>query len=181
MPNEVDGLEIAVVVARAQEGDELAFAELYVCFFDRVYRYLRMQVDDPHEAQDLAQDVFVRLIKVLPDYDPARGPFRAWIFSIARNLAIDDIRKRGRMRATAPDALEEQLERAAPLADGAIGSIIDSLPKPQRRVLVLRFLYELPAADIADIVGSTPAAVRQLQHRGLRALAATFTPESAAA
>ena len=181
-----DELAVAELVSQAQGGDELAFAALYVYFFHRVYRYLRMRLGDSEDAQDLAQDVFERLIRALPNYDPKRGSFRAWIFSIARNLAIDNGRGRGRVLALAPKTLEAVSDRAATVtgrvdAGIGLGSLIDGLPDAQRRVLVLRFAYELRFADIADVVGSTPVAVRQLQQRALRTLAATLKPGSVAA
>jgi RNA polymerase sigma-70 factor (ECF subfamily) len=177
-------LDVASIVARAQDGDEIAFAEIYIRFFHRIDRYLRMRLLSDEEAQDVAQDVFERLITVLPDYDPTRGPFRSWVFAIARNMAIDASRRTERTRPVPHDALEARLQPSAPRSaapGGGVGAMLDELPAAQRRVLMLRFAYELPSAEIADLVASTPEAVRQLQRRGLQALASRFTPEALAA
>jgi RNA polymerase sigma-70 factor (ECF subfamily) len=174
--------DVTSVVARAQGGDEVAFAELYVLFFRRIERYLTMRLGSVEEAQDVAQDVFERLITALPGYDQERGPFRSWVFAIARNMAIDSARRSDRVSPASPEVLQDRLDthrgRAATGGRGDVGAMLDELPAAQRRVLVLRFAYELPSAEIAELVASTPEAVRQLQRRGLQELASRFTPES---
>ena len=170
----------AELVQGAQEGDELAFAELYVRFFDRVYRYLLIALKNPDDAQEVAQDVFLRALSHLGRYDARRGEFRDWLFSIVRSLAIDHLR-RGAHATTVnpadmpiravplPQRPSTLLERLDP-GSGA-QELIEALPTTQRRAMALRFIFGLSAAEIAEVVGSTPGAVRQLEYRALKALA----------
>lgn len=175
------------LVERAQAGDRLAFAELYVLFFDRVYRYLVLALKDPHDAQDLSQDVFERLLTMLDRYDPAKGEFRPWLFSVVRNLSADRLRKGRRFTSLdvgdIPSSAAPLADRAASLLDrldpnAGVRALIDALPAVQRRVLALRFVFDLTPTEIADVVGSNEDAVRHVQHRALKSLAAAL-PEAA--
>lgn len=172
----------ATELARAaQAGDDLAFAELYVQFFDRVHRYLLIALKNPDDAQEVAQDVFARALSMLDRFDPRRGEFRDWLFSMVRSVAIDHLRKGAR---TEEVELSELPSHAAPVADRAaslierldpgagVRSLIDELPDSQRRVLTLRFVFGLNTDEICDVMDSTPDAVRHVQHRALKALAA---------
>ncbi len=165
---------------RSQAGDALAFADVYVLFYDRVYRYLLIALKNRDDAQDVAQDVFVRALSKLDRYEPARGAFRDWLFSMVRSLAIDHLRKGGR---PVVDDRKNSPSRAAPAAEhpstlierldpgSGVRGLIEALPDAQRRVMALRFVFDLSTVEIAGVVGSTPAAVRQVQHRALKALA----------
>lgn len=172
---------------RARAGDELAFAELYVCFFDRVYRYLLVALKNPDDAQEVAQEVFARALSMLDRYEPGRGHFRDWLFSMVRSLAIDHLRK-GRATAVEPSAIPAQAttleERASTLLEhldpaSGVRDLIDALPDSQRRVVALRFVFGLSTIEIGDVLGVTPAAVRQLQHRALKTLAGALSGHAA--
>ena len=182
------GAEIRELVATARAGDELAFAELYIRFFDRVYRYLLAGLKNRDDAQEVAQEVFVRALRMLDRFDPERGEFRSWLFSMVRSLAIDRSRRRSRREQVDLDAVPRHAvsvaEHAASLIERldpgeGVRSLVDGLPELQRWVLTLRFVFDLNTSEIADVMGSSPDAVRHLQHRALKALAARTDRESA--
>jgi RNA polymerase sigma-70 factor (ECF subfamily) len=150
-----------------------------VRFFDRVYRYLLVALKNSDDAQEVTQDVFEQALSRLDRYDPRRGEFRDWLFCMVRSLAIDHLRK-GHATRVDPDEIPSHaapvaqrattlLERLDP--DSCVRALAEALPEAQRRVVALRFVFQLSTSEIAEVVGSTPAAVRQLQHRALKALA----------
>jgi RNA polymerase sigma factor (sigma-70 family) len=181
--------DVQGLVDLAQAGDDLAFAELYVMFFDRVHRYLLVAVENDDDAQELAQEVFARLVANLPSYDPARGAFCDWLFAAVRNRALDHLRTVGRAETVDPATIARYMpsvaERASALSDRFdssidVGSMIDGLPDAQRRVIALRFVFDLNAVEIADVVGASPDAVRHTQQRALKSIAAQLDSRSAA-
>jgi RNA polymerase sigma-70 factor (ECF subfamily) len=168
------------LVTRFQAGDAEAFTELYLRYFDRVYGYLQVALRDPHEAEDVTQQVFVNVFEALPRYERRRQPFRAWLFRIARNRGIDSLRKRQRFEPADPAELQRKREadpddkattRALEwLSDAEILVLIERLPQGQRQVVVLRYMLDLTMAEIAQVLDRSPAAVRQLHSRALRFL-----------
>ena len=178
------------LVRRVQAGDDLAFAELYIEFFDRVHRYLLIALKDPEDAQDVAQEVFARALRLVARFDPERGHVRDWLFSMVRSVAIDHLRKRSRaeevdLRSLPTDATAVA-GRAASLIDqldpgAGVRSLIDDLPDMQRRVLTLRFVFGFSTSEIADVVGSSADAIRHVQHRALKALASDLEGSEVAA
>lgn len=174
-----DSERLAATVRRAKAGDDLAFAELYIALFDRVFRFLHLTLKNRDDAQEAAQDVFVKVFAAIDRYDPARGGFESWLFSLVRNLATDRLRRTRRAEAVSlaevarpetmlGDRAASLLERLDP--DGGARAMVDALPEGQRRALVLRFVFDFDTTDVADVLGTTPDAVRHLQHRGLKAL-----------
>jgi RNA polymerase sigma-70 factor (ECF subfamily) len=184
-----DDAALVGIVTAAQRGDELAFAELYTRLFDRVHRYLVIALKNEHDAQEIAQDVFAKLLVSLRSFDPARGQFRSWLFSVVRRMALDHLRRASRSDSVAPDVIgqygprvEERFhalrERFDPTLD--LAAIVDSLPRAQHRVIVLRFAFDFTPGEIAEVVGTSVDAVRHTQHRALKAIAARIGREAAA-
>ncbi|MGH2956589.1 MAG: RNA polymerase sigma factor [Solirubrobacterales bacterium] len=170
--------DTADLVARIQGGEREAFAQVYERYFDSVYGYLRIVLRDPHEAEDVAQQVFMKALEALQRYRQRRQPFRAWLFVIARNLAISQLRKRGRVEPEDPAELEERRERSLEpelgalrwISDGDLLLFVERLPTAQRQVLALRYMLDLRTGEIAEILGRRPNDVSKLQHRALRFL-----------
>jgi RNA polymerase sigma-70 factor, ECF subfamily len=159
-----------LAVARAKEGDRDAIRFLYVTYSHNVYGYVRSIVRDDHEAEDVTQHVFARLISALPRYDDRGVPFYAWLLRMARNLAIDHIR--ANRFSPVPTTLDPELASSDDEFDRAeaVRAALATLPAEQREVVVLRHILGFSATEIADRTGRTESSVHGLQHRGRRAL-----------
>src|SRR4051794_11947837 len=81
------------LIARAARGDAAAFSQIYAHTAAGVRRYVRTIIWNPWDAEDVTQEVFVKILTGLKQYDPARAPFYAWTLRIARNAAIDHMRR----------------------------------------------------------------------------------------
>jgi RNA polymerase sigma-70 factor (ECF subfamily) len=177
---QLEDLDTARLVTRIQAGASAEFATLYSRYFDRVYGYLRVILNDRHEAEDAAQQVFMQVLEALPRYERRGQPFRAWLFVSVRNLALYQLRKLRRSEAQDPAEIDRSRENGGSTeADlSAIGWISDNdlllfverLPAAQRQVLLLRFMLDLPSKEIATILDRSPEDVRMLQARALRFL-----------
>jgi RNA polymerase sigma-70 factor (ECF subfamily) len=165
---------LSEVIARAQEGDRDALHFLYVRYADGVYACIDRIVRDPHEAQDLTQTVFIKLMRVIRLYEDRGLPFAAWINRIARNTALDYLRARRsvpceevRPAGEGDDNLDR--ERLWSLRDA-----LSRLPAAQREVLVLRHIAGLSPLEIAERLGKSEGAVHGLHHRARRTLRAAL-------
>src|SRR5690242_429579 len=85
---------VDLAVARAKEGDREAIRFLYLRYADNVFGYVRSIVHDEYEAEDVTQHVFAKLILVIGKYEQRSVPFTAWMLRLARNVAIDHVRRR---------------------------------------------------------------------------------------
>jgi RNA polymerase sigma-70 factor, ECF subfamily len=171
----VIGAAFGVVLARAQAGDEAAFACLFRDVQPALVRYLRVITPD---AEDVASETWLQVVTGLAGFRGQEDAFRAWLFTIARHRAADA----GRSRARRPVSLEltEADQPAVPdTADLALEAIsvrsvvalIATLPRDQAEIVMLRLVGGLDVADVGRIVGKSPGAVRVAAHRALRRLA----------
>jgi len=166
------------LVRSAQRGDREAFARLYERHFDRVYRYLVARVGNPAEAEDLAQEVFLRALEALPRFRFRGPPFSAWVFRIAHNLVVDRYRRLSHAGEPVPlDALldlpsgqDVPAQAILALEAQALGQAMGRITEAQRQVLLLRFVAGLSVQETAQAMGKSENAVKALQHAGLLAL-----------
>jgi RNA polymerase sigma-70 factor, ECF subfamily len=161
--------ETRLAVARAKEGDRDALQFLYLRYSNNIYGYVRSIVHDDHEAEDVTQHVFAKLITTLVKYDDRGVPFFAWLLRLARNVAIDHLRAK-RITPTEtvidPDASSgSDLDRAE-----TVRAALATLPDEQRQVVFLRHVVGLTPGEIADRMGRTESSIHGLHHRGRRAL-----------
>lgn len=164
---------VSRAVKRAQEGDREALGFLYARYADNVCGYVRSIVHDQHEAEDITQQVFTKLMRVIGKYEERDVPFFAWILRVSRNVAVDHIRHQR--------AIPVEEVRAIGGAGGGvedrerINDVREALAKlspDQREVLVLRHFAGLSPVEIAERTGRTEGSVHGLHHRGRRALTA---------
>jgi RNA polymerase sigma-70 factor, ECF subfamily len=164
-------------LAAARQGDPEAIEALCRSGWRPVFRSLARYTDDPAEAEDLTQEVFVRALRSLPRFVDRGVPFTAYLLRIADNVARDRWR-RGPSRIQSLDALSDRpSERPGPehgvLQAGrreALLNGLDQIALAQRMVLRMRFLEGRTTEEIATLTGRNTAAVRQIQARGLNAL-----------
>ena len=182
----LEDVDTARLVTRIQAGASDEFASLYMRYFDRVYSYLKLAFNDEHAAEDATQQVFLKAMQALPRYERRAQPFRAWLFTIVRNYAIEQLQKRARVELVDPSELREtraDVEDSGPhgiealswITDRELLMLVERLPDAQRQVLLLRFMMDLATADIAAVLGRTPGDVRILQSRALRFLEERLT------
>jgi RNA polymerase sigma-70 factor (ECF subfamily) len=182
---QLEDIDTGRLVTRFQGGDDQAFGELYIRYFDHVYSYLRVLFrEDPHEAEDLTQQVFTNVFEALPRYERRTRPFRAWLFTIVRNLAFTNFQRRSRSEPSDPAELRRRFEEPAEeadlsalewITDRELVIFVERLPLAQRQVLVLRFMLDMTTSEIARVLERNPADVRKLEHRALRFLQQRLT------
>jgi RNA polymerase sigma-70 factor (ECF subfamily) len=163
--------QVRLAIAAAKEGDRDALRFLYVRYCDNVWSYVRSIVRDEHEAEDVTQHVFAKLMSIIDRYDDRGVPFSSWLLRVARNAALDHLRVR---RATPTEAVA-QVESG--IEDDGINdrmrsliAALDSLPDEQRNVVIMRHVVGLSPAEIAERMGRSESSIHGLHHRGRRAL-----------
>ncbi len=163
-----------LAVASAKEGNPDALRFLYVTYVHNIYGYVRSIVRDEHEAEDVTQHVFTKLMNTITKYDDRGAPFFAWLLRLARNVAIDHLRA-NRLTPTEtvidPDVSDShELDRGE-----TVRAALASLPTEQRQVVLLRHVIGLSPEEIADHMGRSESSIHGLHHRGRRALQRELT------
>lgn len=177
-----------------QGGDEAAFRLLYRRYERRLLAFLIPYLGDPALAEDLLQETFLRVYRRRAAYEP-RGAFRTWLFAIARNLAVDLLRRRrgfpgaafapqdegvgGPDPAKLPDASPDPLRAlSGRQAAMRLQAALLELPEEDRTVILLSRLEGLRYHEIAEVLGSSEGAVKVRAHRALLALRKRVRRES---
>ena len=165
---------VARAVVRAKQGDSEGLRYLYVRYADRVYGYVRSIVRDPHEAEDVTQQVFAKLMLVLPKYEQRETPFVAWMLRVARNVAMDHLRHRRPTPSEDVRGAESMLTGSDPSSSLAVKDALASLPADQREVVFLRHVAGMTPGEIALTLGRSEPSVHGLHHRGRGTLRTTL-------
>lgn len=167
------------LVAEAQKHNEEAFAQLYERYFDKIYRYILLKVGDQFEAEDMTQQVFLKMLKSIGSFKWKDVPFSAWLYRIAHNQIVDYLRRKSRRLTDPLDGVEAFIEDPGGGPQEAVEincdleslvTAIGKLTNAQRDVIALRFASELPIADVSHIMGRSEGAVKALQHSAILAL-----------
>lgn len=162
--------EVRLAIARAKEGDREALRLLYVRYSDNVYGYVRSIVRDDREAEDLTQQIFMKLITVIVKYEDHGVPFSGWLLRLARNVALDHLRRRR------PTPIEEVMSADCHDDNDArdrardLHAALAALPDEQRSVMIMRHVVGLSPPEIAERMGRSESSIHGLHHRGRRAL-----------
>jgi RNA polymerase sigma-70 factor (ECF subfamily) len=172
-----DAQEERLLVDAAKAGDQRALSELYQTYFPRVYRYILARTGSPHDAEDLAEEVFMRVLEAIERFQHREAPFSAWLFRIAHNAVISQRRKesaRGKsgpllegipVDSAGPDELVEQR-----LILNEVMEAARKLPDAQRQVITLRFTAGLSVAETALAMGKGEGNVKVIQHKAIAKL-----------
>lgn len=168
--------EERLLVEAAKSASADAFGELYRRNVCQVYAYVRRRVSSREQAEDITSDVFHHALKNLPKFEWRGAPFSAWLIRIAAHRVVDHWRSAAHeegdplvMDPEDPkDSPLEELERRATLFQ-----LVRQLPEEQRRVVMLRFVGEKSIREIAQAIGRSEGAVKQLQFRALQKLRAS--------
>jgi RNA polymerase sigma-70 factor (ECF subfamily) len=161
--------KVRMAVKLAKGGDRDALQYLYSVYSNNIYGYVRSIVHDDHEAEDVTQHVFAKLMTTLVKYDDRGVPFFAWLVRLARNAAIDHLRSN---RLTPTEHVIDPNATYGTDFDHAetVRTALASLPNEQRQVVFLRHVVGLTPGEIADRLGRSESSIHGLHHRGRRAL-----------
>ena len=171
-----------------QRGDRRAFDALFARYTPRVLTFLTRMVRDRGRAEELTQDVFVRIYNAAARYEP-RARFSTYVFGIAHNLALNELARAHRKYEQSKSELEE-LAGADPRANaeeqldgermrGRLQRALATLPERQRAALVLRSEQDLDYDEIAETLETTVSSVKSLLHRAREAVLAALAKEDA--
>jgi len=179
-PTSGDGPDVWALVRRAQDGDAEAFGELYDHYVGMVHRYVHHRVGDRPTAEDVTSETFVRALRRIDSLSFQGRDVGAWLVTIARNLVVDHVKSsRYRLEVTTAD-----MRDADTLTDGPEDAVVQQLTNEklvecirelgpeQQECLALRFLHGLSVAETAEVMGKRDGAIKALQHRAVRRLAA---------
>jgi RNA polymerase sigma-70 factor (ECF subfamily) len=161
------------LLIEAAKKDRRRFGELYELHFERVYAFVGRRVRDRGTVQDLTADVFRKALEGLDRFEWRGVPFAVWLFRIATNAIVNhrqkaaretgspDIEAKEASKMTSPDAVENR---------AMLYRLVRDLPPDQRRVIQMRFAEEKGIREIAEAMGRTEGAVKQLQFRAIQNL-----------
>jgi RNA polymerase sigma-70 factor (ECF subfamily) len=162
--------QVVNAVARAQAGDMSAVRFLYIRYKDNVYGYVLSFVRDQHEAEDVTQQVFLKLMSVIHKYQAREVPFTSWLLRVARNVALDHLRQRRAVPCEEVYGASHEADDSGRERRWGLEQALQALPEEQRAVVVLRHLVGLTPGEIAERIGRTESSVHGLHHRARKAM-----------
>tara|TARA_B100000809_G_C15086376_1_gene511614 strand:+ start:402 stop:992 length:591 start_codon:yes stop_codon:yes gene_type:complete len=172
-------------VVLAQKGESSAFEALYDHFYDQIFRYIVFKTSDFTTAEDLTEDVFLRMLESIRKFKPQGHPFSSWLFRIAHNRVIDHYRKRGRDRNVPLDTILSTVGDSQTTLDNyvetklamrEVNQAMAQLTELQREVLNLRFAGGLSIKETAETVKRNENSVKALQHSAVKKLRILLQP-----
>lgn len=178
--DEADSRLVQDAVAHAKAGDPEGLHFLYLRYAPDVERYVNSVVHDRHEAEDITQSVFAKLITTIGKYEQREVPFTAWILRVARNAALDHMRARRAIPSEDVRVADTGQAQVSIDRSRALREALEGLPEDQREVLVLRHIVGLSPLEIAATLEKTESSVHGLHHRGRRSLKASLSELGAA-
>jgi RNA polymerase sigma-70 factor (ECF subfamily) len=162
-------------LVESAQRDPARFGDLYEHYFELVYAYVVRRTRDRNEAEDLTAEVFHKALRSLPRFKWTGAPFAAWLFRIASNMISDRAKRAAREgilgsdqsgpEIRAPQSQQADLEQSEDSA--ALFRLVDRLAEDQRLVLRMRFAEERSISEIAQTLGRSEGAIKQLQFRAL--------------
>ena len=171
----------AIWVQRAGEGDQAAFTRLVEAYQTPVYNLAYRMLGNMVEAEDAAQETFIRAYRRLDTYDPSRK-FSSWLLAIASHYCVDVLRRR-RMNYLSFDELPPMVELSMPRTTqpeqvvvsqqqaDAVQKLLDTLPASYRTPVILRYWYDMSYREIAETMGVTESTFKTRLHRARAKLA----------
>lgn len=165
------------LLVEAAQADPSKFDALYELHFELIYFFIASRVHDRATAEDLTSEVFHKALANLSSYESRDTPFAAWLYRIAANAIADQYKRASRERlgddeTLVPPAQESISSREMEFVErrGLLFRLVENLPEIQRRVIRERFTEDRSIKEIAQRLGKTEGAVKQLQFRALRSL-----------
>ncbi|GAB4577296.1 MAG: hypothetical protein Fur0022_00270 [Anaerolineales bacterium] len=165
------------LIQRAQQGNQEALATIYDTYYPVIFRYIYYRVSDQECAEDLAAEVFVRMLERIDHYEVRGRPFLAWLYTIAHHLVVDHYRQQSEVNLmpleealVAGDGFQPVQVAERLLNQECLSKMLTHLTEEQRQVILLKFIEEYEVAEIAEIMGKQERSIRSLQHRALAAL-----------
>jgi RNA polymerase sigma-70 factor (ECF subfamily) len=167
----------AEAVARAKQRDQATWAAWHDAYYPVLYRYALVRLARAEEAEDLASQVFLEALKAIDRFKYTGTPVLAWFYGIARHLVSKRRHQLNRDTLT----LEDQPERSTSEEEANVHRVmawaaLEKLKEEHREVLVLRYLLDLPSAEVARIMGKSEGATYSLQVRALEAARRVLGP-----
>ena len=153
------------LIERAVRGDATAFNEIYAHTAAGLRRYVRTIIWNPWDAEDVTQDVFVKIFTGLDRYDPQRAPFSAWTLRVARNAAIDHMRRHRSDPGHADVDERAAVDDVGRRCGESLRLALAELNENQREILVLRALAGFTPREVATHAKATPGSINTLYHR----------------
>lgn len=172
-------------VDRARRGDQAALADLYDWYMARIFRYAMARLGNTAEAEDLTEEVFLKMLNAISDFHWKDVPFSSWIFRIAHNQVASHFRKTAQRGGPSSGLSEDMVDwRDGPAAAVEQSMTIEevrratgTLPEAQRDVIVLRFAVGLSITETAKALGKGEGNVKALQHKAVAKLQKMLAPE----
>lgn len=165
------------LLAQARQGQQDAIMQIYESYFPPIFQFIRLRVGERALAEDLASEVFVKLVDTLQRSTAPRHSLRGWLFRVARNEIHDHYGKSSQLPTTtldewlpaAPDN-DPEVQFMRSVSVERVRRAIRMLAADQQEVLLLRFGQMLSLQETADIMGKSTNAVKSLQFRAINTL-----------
>jgi RNA polymerase sigma-70 factor, ECF subfamily len=162
------------IATREQPAADVQFDRLYRTSRDDVYAYVATLVRDRHAAEDVTALAFERAYRRRGSFRPARGSARAWLFGIARNAALDELRRRGRTAVVEAEPLAYAEDADDPAESGfrraLLRGALESLQPRERELVALKFFAGLTNVELAHVIGTTETNAGTRLHRVIEKL-----------
>lgn len=165
------------LLVEAARRDPSRFAELYEQHVDRVYAYVLRRAGNRQEAEDITSQVFHQALEKIGSFEWRGAPFAAWLLRIASNATADRWRESAREHGNPAKEPSEEVDFERANESARLFALVKELPTEQRLVIEMRFAEERSIKEIAETIGRTEGAVKQLQFRAIRRLRTRMEPK----
>lgn len=166
---------------RARQGDSDALREIYTLYFPPIFRYIRLRVDNIQQAEDLAADVFLKMLTAFRGRNAPRKSLRGWLFKVARNRMVDHYGKAQQFTTTtleewvpSGEDVNPEIQLMHALGREQARHAVQQLAFDQQEVIILRFGHALSVQETASIMGKSVSAIKSLQFRAINNLRRTL-------